>query len=148
MSEIEGMSSNMECVKIALNQDKTGFILKLSIHPNDVPEDLLRDPVGTRYLAVLVRVDDQDQPVPSKTKSDGDQAIRIAGTLCADARFQQWLVFMHHIDIATEEAAVEYVRRRLGVRSRSELRSNADGRQRLLALRDEFLANLRRGGVV
>lgn len=146
MSEIEGMSNNMECVKIALNQDKTGFILKLSIHPNDVPEDLLRDPVGTRYIAVLVRVDEQGQPAPSPQQAEGEQAVRIAGALCADFRFQQWLYGRGYVETADEESAATYLRRRLGVQSRKELRVDAAARQRLLNLRDEFVGSMRSDG--
>ena len=64
-SDIVKMTSRFEAVQIAMNKDKTGYILKLSIHPNDAPEDLLRDPVGTRYMIVAVRMGDDDQPMPS-----------------------------------------------------------------------------------
>jgi transposase len=41
-----------EGVKVALKQDKTGYVLNLSMHPDDVPEELLRDFVGARYQVV------------------------------------------------------------------------------------------------
>ena len=90
--EIAALSSKFECVKIAMNQDKTGFILKLSIHPNDAPEDLLRDVVGTRYLMVAVRVGEDDRPVPSQIKRNQDVALKIAHAISRDPRFQSWLM--------------------------------------------------------
>ena len=36
----------------ALKQDKTGFVLTLNMHPDEIPEELLRDFVGARYQVV------------------------------------------------------------------------------------------------
>ena len=44
-----------EGIKVALKQDKTGYVLTLSMHPDDIPESLLRDFVGARYQVVMVR---------------------------------------------------------------------------------------------
>ena len=55
-----------EGVKVALKQDKTGYVLALSIHPDDVPTDLLRDFVGARYGVAMVRIDGNEQPMNRK----------------------------------------------------------------------------------
>ena len=86
--EIEALSSRFEAVKIAMTQDKNGLVLKLSIHPNDAPEDMMRDPVGTRYLIVAVRIDDEDEPVASPSTREASMVVKIAGTLSRDERFQ------------------------------------------------------------
>ena len=41
---------NFEAVKTSMMQDKNGTNIKLTIHPNDVPEQLHKDWVGSRYV--------------------------------------------------------------------------------------------------
>jgi hypothetical protein len=53
---------NFEAVKVAIKQDKTGYILTLSVHPDEVPEDLLRDFVGARYGVAMVRINSDESP--------------------------------------------------------------------------------------
>jgi hypothetical protein len=146
-SEIEALSSKFEAVQIAMTKDKHGYILKLAIHPNDIPEDLLRDLVGTRYLIVAVRMNDQGEPIASPSTREGLMAVKIAASLCRDERFQIWLGQQQHIDELSEDAAAVFLRSHCGVKSRSELKVNRQGRDRLLALRDEFADHLRRGTV-
>lgn len=141
--EIENLSSNFEAVQISMVKDKTGFILKLSVNREDAPEDLLRDPVGQRYLIVAVRLNDQDEPVAGKAQEEGNFAVKYAAMLCADERFQMWLAEQQLIDDISEEAAADWVRNHCGVASRSELRTNADARKSFLALRAEFADHLR-----
>lgn len=143
MTDFHDLSSQFECVQIAMVKDKNGYVLKLAVHPTDAPEDLLRDPVGTRYLAVLVRLGDQDQPVASPQKEAGLQAVRIAATMCGDVRFQQWLAMSGSIDAVNEEAATQFLRDYCGIKSRSELKTNGKARDQLFALRDEFTNHLR-----
>ena len=57
-----------EVVKIAMAQDRNGHILKLAIHPNDLPKDLILDPLGSRYVMVLARLNDQDEVVSQRKK--------------------------------------------------------------------------------
>jgi hypothetical protein len=142
-TEIADMSQNVECIKIALTQDKNGFILKLALHPNDTPEDLLRDPVGQRYTVVFVRVNDQGQPVASPGADEGIKAVRLAGTLCTDPDFQMWMAQEGYASEPTTEAATEGMRIYLGVVSRRELRTDADARSALARLRDAFVADYR-----
>ena len=145
--EIELLSSKFEAVKIAMNQDKTGHILRLSIHPNDTPEDLMRDPVGTRYLVVVVRIGDEGEAIASPTIRDGIMAVNLAGQLCRDGRFQTWLVQQEMTDVMSEPAAADAIRTHCGVVSRSDLKTNIEARRRFLALRDEFADDLRRGTI-
>lgn len=143
-SDIASMSSKFECVKIAMTQDKNGHILKLAIHPNDTPEDIMRDMVGMRYMAVLVRISDEGQPVPSVTSEEGTRAVRLAGTLCSDEKFQQWMVRNNEADEMTETSVAAGLRRLLDITSRKELKTNSKARSRLLAIRDEFADDLRK----
>lgn len=145
MSEIREIASHFEAVKIAMTQDKNGFILKLSLHPNDTPEDVLRDPVGTRYTIALVRMNDQSEPVASPSTDDGIRAIKLAGTLCTDPDFQMWMVGKGYCVELTEDAVADGLRTYLGVASRKELKTDADARSALGRLRDDFVAEYRGG---
>ena len=48
-------TSQFEAVKVAIKQDKTGYVLTLSIHPDEIPEEVMRDFVGARYQVVALR---------------------------------------------------------------------------------------------
>jgi uncharacterized protein YcgL (UPF0745 family) len=52
-----------EAVKVAMKQDKTGIVLTLNIHPDEVPESLMRDYVGARYQVVMVRLNGEEKPM-------------------------------------------------------------------------------------
>ena len=145
MNDIRNMASAFEAVKIAMTQDKNGHVLRLSIHPSDTPEDIMRDPVGTRYQVALVRLNDQGEPTPSQQSADGDKAVKVAGALCADSRFQEWLFTSGKIDEISEQLAAGFVREFCGVASRRELKLNSEARTRLYQLRDDFADDLRRG---
>jgi len=111
-------TSNFEAVKVAIKQDKSGYILTLSIHPDDVPDDILRDFVGARYQFVAVRLNDDETPYPRK-KLNG--VVSAAGILCRNQRFWEWLEVLGEVTQKSEEQAVEALHRILGIKSRSEL---------------------------
>ena len=52
-----------EAVKIALKQDRSGYVLTLNLHPDEIPDELLRDFVGSRYGVAMVRINDDETPV-------------------------------------------------------------------------------------
>lgn len=136
-----------EVVKIAMAQDKNGHILKVAIHPADLPKDLILDPLGTRYVMVLARLNDQDEVVQPKDKSEGDKAVDIAGLLCRNKRFISWL-FESGLSMAeTEDGAKDGIREHCGVKSRADFRTNEQARARFFELRDEFEAAVKRGDV-
>ena len=58
------MAMQFECRKVALKQDRSGFVLTLSIHPDEIPEELLRDFVGSRYGVAMVRIQDDESATP------------------------------------------------------------------------------------
>jgi hypothetical protein len=130
-----------------MTQDKNGHILKLSIHPNDTPEDVMRDPVGTRYLIVAVRIGDDDTPIPSSSTRETLMVVSMAGQLARDTRFQTWLVQQEMSDVISEPAAADAIRTHCRIASRSDLKKDAKARRRFLALRDEFANDLRRGTI-
>ena len=109
-------TSNFEAVKVAIKQDKSGYILSLSIHPDDVPDDILRDFVGARYQFVAVRLDDNETPYPRRSG-----IVAAAAILCRSPAFWSWLEHMGEITERSEEQAVEAMHRICGISSRAEL---------------------------
>lgn len=127
-----------EAVKVALKQDKTGYVLTLCMHPDEIPEDLLRDFVGSRYQVVMVRLNGTDQPIDRQNEFAGDRAIKIAGALCRDEAFWTYLYETGEIEKSDPNMATEWLRERLGVKSRAELKDNHEARLRLDSINMEF----------
>ena len=128
-----------EGVKVALKQDKTGYVLTLCMHPDEIPEELLRDFVGARYQVVMVRLSGDETPM-DRGEFDGQKAVRVAGLLCRDPDFWTWLHEDTQIIEATESEATDWLRDFLGVASRSELKVNKEARDRLEKLHKDFNA--------
>lgn len=129
-----------EGVKVALKQDKTGYVLALSIHPDDIPEDLLRDFVGARYQVVMVRMDGNEQPMDRQEEFGNDRSIRIAGLLCRDPQFWKYLYSDTQIMQENEKEATDWLRDYLNIKSRTELKTNELAREHLDTLHKEFNA--------
>ena len=110
-------TSQFEAVKLALKQDKNGFVLSLSIHPDELPEEVIRDFVGARYQVVMVRISEDEQPMSREHELSRDY-IRMAGILCRDKKFQQFLVEANQMFEASEEGAAQWLKEELGVKSR------------------------------
>jgi hypothetical protein len=109
-------TSNFEAVKVAIKQDKSGYVLTLSIHPDDVPDEILRDFVGARYQFVAVRLNDDQTPFPRR-----NGVVSAAGILCRSPAFWDWLLHIGEITERTEIQAVDAMHRICGIASRSEL---------------------------
>lgn len=126
-----------EGVKVALKQDKTGYVLTLNVHPDEVPIDLLRDFVGARYQIVMVRLNGEEKPLDRTTEYARDP-VRAAGILCREAAFGEWLVEQGEILEASEREIVDWLKAQLGVASRSELRENPAAARRLWSIEQEY----------
>jgi hypothetical protein len=129
---------NFEGVKVALKQDKTGYVLTLSMHPDDIPEDLLRDFVGARYQVVMVRIGGDESPMDRQAEFEGDKSIRMAGLLCRDPKFWKFLFDDSQIFEEDEESCTEWLRDYLAVQSRCELKTNEEARKRLDKIYREY----------
>ena len=62
MEEEKIPSVKFEAVKTSMMQDKNGTNIRLTIHPNDVPQDLHKDWVGSRYMVVMVKLNEDGTP--------------------------------------------------------------------------------------
>jgi hypothetical protein len=129
-----------EGVKVALKQDKTGYVLTLSMHPDDIPEELLRDFVGARYQVVMVRLDGNEEPMDRQQEYEGDRSIRIAGLLCRDPKFWEYLYEDNQILESKEKEATDWLRDYLNIPSRSELKTNPQARILLDKIHKEYNA--------
>lgn len=132
------MHPHFEAVKVALKQDKTGYILTLNIHPDDLDERILRDFVGARYQVVMVRIDQDEKPMNRDKEYSGDKSVKLAGLLCRDPKFWDYLHDDNQIIDPTEKEATSWLRDYLGVKSRTELKVNHDARKRLENINTEF----------
>lgn len=126
-----------EAVKMALKQDKNGYALTLSMHPDMVPEDLLRDFVGSRYQVVMVRIAEDEQPMSRDAALSRDY-VRLAAMLCRDTDFQEFLAESNQIFSPDETQAINWLKTELGIKSRTELTNNTTAQHRLLSIHQEF----------
>lgn len=106
------MAMQFEAKKVALKQDRTGYILTLSLHPDEVPTELFRDFVGARYACAVVRINDDESPV-----TYNNRVVR-AGIACRDEEFWKFL------GVKSEEEAVHKLCKYCSIESRSELNGN------------------------
>jgi hypothetical protein len=120
------MALQFEARKVALKQDRTGFVLTLAIHPDECPEEILRDFVGARYGCALVRIQDDESATPYSNR------VQKAAMLCKDSKFQDYL------GVDNEDFAAEVLCKHCGIESRTELHGNAKAQQVFDALIDRF----------
>lgn len=127
-----------EGVKVALKQDKTGYVLTLSLHPDEIPEELLRDYVGARYQVVMVRLNSDEAPINREVEFEADNLIRTAGILCRDPKFWKYLYQDDQIFEEDEEMCTDWLRNYLNVKSRSEFKTNFESRVLLKKILKEY----------
>jgi hypothetical protein len=130
-------TSAFEAVKVAMKQDKSGYILTLCIHPDEVPEEILRDFVGARYQVVVVRLTEDEQPM-NREQELGRDSVRTAGMLCRDKEFWRFLKEAGQVFEADEESAIEWLKYELGVPSRSEIPKSQIAVNKLIGIKQEF----------
>jgi hypothetical protein len=128
---------NFESVKIAMKQDKEGYVLTLRVHPDEVPAALFRDFVGARYQTVMVRLGDNDKPMNREDALSRD-LIRLAGIICREQSFADWLFIQDLIPEPSDQNAVEWLRAELDIQSRSELKENAKARGRFIQINEDY----------
>lgn len=120
------MALQFEARKVALKQDRTGYVLTLSLHPDEIPVELLRDFVGSRYACALVRIQDDESPTVYSNR------VQTAGMLCRAIEFQEFLGTMDETSAAAELC------KRCGITSRSELNGNEEAQMAFDAIVLEY----------
>jgi hypothetical protein len=71
---------------------------------------------GQRFMAVLVQIDESEQPVHQEQKPS-----QIAAIICKDPQFWQWATERSFDKIGSEDSAVDWVKKEVGIDSRKEL---------------------------
>jgi len=137
-------TSQFEAVKVAIKQDKTGYVLTLSIHPDEIPDEVLRDFVGARYQVVMVRLNGEEKPMDREQDLPKD-LVQLAGILCNDQKFHDWLFSLGFIEVPSATASTNWMRLELGVQSRAELKANPAAAKTLLHINEEFKTWKRNG---
>jgi len=127
-----------EGVKTGFRQSKDGYVLSLAIHPEDVPAELISDFVGARYMIVMVRLDENEQPMNRDNEYPGDAAVKLSGMLCREPMFWQWLTEKEMLFEESEAACTEFLYSYLGIESRKELKTNVEARELFNQLRKTF----------
>ena len=120
-----------EALKVALKQDATGYVLTVKIHPDEIPEELLRDFVGARYMVAMARINDDEEPVPVKNR------VQKAAILCKDRNFQNYIEFLYGLP-KNEKAAVDFIYDVCSIKSRTELNGNHNAQQQFDQMVKEF----------
>lgn len=133
-------TSQFEGRKIAMKQDRTGFVLTLSIHPDDLCEDIMRDFVGARYQVVMVRLTDDNKPMVREQEYPSKDLVRLAGVLCRDPLFHDFLVETGQSFEKSEAAAIDWLRHEVGITSRAELKTNQTAASQFRFIHQEFQA--------
>jgi hypothetical protein len=145
-------SIQMEVKKDGLQQRQSGdWTLRLVVQQTDIDDRLTKAPMGTRFVAVLVEIGDNEEPVVSPSQSVpqatvnqpatsnghqpdaanvagkvkrewGDMSpAQQAGLLCNDPAFQKFLREDRGSTCQDAETAARAVRVICGVKSRSEI---------------------------
>lgn len=130
-------TSQFEAKKVALKQTKDGHVLTLSIHPDEIPEEILRDFVGARYMVVMVRLGDEERPL-NRDEYAGAQMVKLAGMLCRDKAFWDYLYEGGQLFDKNEVACVEWLQSYLNIASRSDLKTNKLAQEELKSLYGEY----------
>ena len=129
-----------EGIKTGLKQSKDGYVLTMAVHPDDLPDDLMRDFVGSRYVVVMVRIGDDERPMNREQEFPGDHAVKMAGMLCRDPEFWEWLFLQDLLKQKSEKVCAEWLSHYLGIESRKELKTDEDARALFNRLKETFEA--------
>lgn len=127
-----------EAIKIAMRQDRSGFVLTLNVHPDEAPEEVLRDFVGARYQVVMVRLADGDVPM-NREQEYGRDPVRMSAILCKDENFASFLLHTGQIDFDDQASVVNWLRDELSISSRAELRDNREAARQFWFIYQEFM---------
>ena len=92
------MSEAVEAMKISLRQEADGIIVAFRIHPDDLPTDLLRARINSRFTLNFEQIGDDELPVRThpvmkavESKKKQDANVMRAGIACGERKFQHFL---------------------------------------------------------
>ena len=89
-------------------------------------------------MIVMVRLDENEQPMNRDNEYPGDAAVKLSGMLCREPMFWQWLAEKEMLFEESEAACTEFLYSYLGIESRKELKTNVEARELFNQLRKTF----------
>ncbi len=154
---------SFECKKDGLTQRQNGdWVLRVTVQGIDMDERITRAAMGTRFMAVLVEIGDDELPVqhqPAKeTKKTSTEPrppapravakrdwrdlspAEQAGIRCNEPTFRAFLDEECGFAVAEVDHAAVVVRQLCRVESRRELNTSQDAKLRWQSLDDQFQA--------
>ena len=121
-------------------------MISFIIHPEDISPELAAAPLGTNYAIALVEITPGETPAeqPEVEKTEGEKAVQMAGILCGEEEFQNWLTFNPKFGGCPNGSIIpvaELVRTYCGVSSRAELATNPEARAKWIDLTRDYRAH-------
>jgi hypothetical protein len=112
----------LECKKDSLSQLQNGdWKLTLKVAAQDMPSSILEALPGTRYQTAFVEVDDVEQPVQRRDKTDGERAKAHFEAMCQDWNFTEWIVQKNPEQRGRNTSNREMVKKIIGIKSANEI---------------------------
>ncbi len=150
--EVRDASFNFEAqLHSVINNMKaqTGVIIKLLIHPNDIPLGLLSHTTTTRFAVAMVEIGDDEEPVAPKETN----LVANASILCKEGAFQFFIHAWAEANEAPltltedeEDLARERLRFAISVKSLSELKENKTAQRKFRDLKTEYEKGFKNDG--
>lgn len=119
----------------SVTRTKRGTFLRLEL--SEAPEELLTMSVSQRLMVAASPLGDFDEDV-----GEGERAVQLAGILCRSELFWDFVHARSKVSIKpkSEDEAAVWLRGKLGIDSRSELRHNPDAQVILRSINEKFQA--------
>ena len=121
-----------EALKVALKQDATGYVLTIRIHPDEIPQELMRDFIGARYAIAMVRINDDESFTKVRNR------VQKAGMLCRENWFHRFLEEVYDMEKANEGKAIRFIHDICSINSRTELNGNQEAQKVFDDLVEEY----------
>ena len=146
-TDIREVGLSFEAVKVSMTQDKNGYNLRLCVHPDEVTDELFRDWVGSRYLVVMVKLTDDDQPEIRPDQLEKQRLVTSAIMCCKDPNF--WEVLQREakplrtFQIKSENDCSIALKSYLNITSRKDLATNEIAETKFKVIRSKYLEHIR-----
>ncbi len=116
-----------ECKKDGLSQLQNGSIkLTLTVNPDDMDINLYSDSMGQRYIAVLVPIDDNEEPVDKPSKKKEISLAQKIHILCSEDSFIEFINCKSITKVTNKQEAEKELKFILSIDSFNEVEQNND----------------------
>jgi hypothetical protein len=125
----------LELKKDGLQQRQSGdWVLRVIIAAADMDQRIIAAPMGTRFQAALVEIDDDETPKPNEAKRKWRElgALQQSVLRCSDPIFWAFLKEHLHYQVDNGEQAAAVIRDHCEISSRSDLGKPGFVQNRLL----------------